>query len=265
MRTPPQNASLGSFPRPQKPFLLFLVTLFTVWVLFAIGQNWLGASPALFLAFTGNTEGLANGELYRLVTAAFLHDPVGGAGVQHILFALLGLTLLGSPLERTIGPRRLLRLLVVTALFSYTVAFLVDLALPASLSVRLMPEHYFGSTPLLEAVAISFALNLKDQKILLFFVLPIGSRGLIVATIGLSLLLVLANALGPSGHIAPFAGILAGWLFGGSSPSPLRRLYLKWRLARLDAEASQGSRRGRDRGHLQVLPGGKSRSRSDLH
>ncbi len=265
MRTPPPNASLGAFPRPSKPFFRFLAALFAVWVLFAIGQNWLGASPELFLSLTGNTAGLANGQLYRLFTAAFLHDPVGGAGVQHIVFALLGLTLLGAPLERAIGPRRLLRLLLITALFSYTVAFLIDLVLPASLSLRLMPEHYFGSTPLLEAVAIAFALNLKDQKILLFFVLPIGSRGLIWATIGLSVLLVLANALGPSGHIAPFAGILAGWLFGGSSPSPLRRLYLKWRLARLDAEASQGARGSRERGHLQVLPGGKGKRRPDLH
>jgi hypothetical protein len=55
--------------------------------------------------------------------------------------------------------------------------------------------------------------------------------------------------------------MLAGYLFGGGSPSPMRRLWLKLRLAQLDAEARReaGARKRRvARSGFDVIEGGKA-------
>jgi hypothetical protein len=94
----------------------------------------------------------------------------------------------------------------------------------------------------------------------LFFVLPVTSTGLIVFVIAMSVMTVIVRAQGPSGLVSPFGGMLAGWLFGGSSPSPLRRLWLKLRLAQLDVEAKREARDRRKRAEksgLRVISGGR--------
>ena len=121
--------------------------------------------------------------------------------------------------------------------------------------------------PALEAVAIAFALNMRGRNVLLFFVLPIGGRGLLWATIGISSALVAAGAIGPSGAIAPFAGMLAGWWLGGSTPSPARRLWLRWRLQRLESETrtERAQRRVEAKRRFEVLPGGLDKKRNDRY
>lgn len=246
-----------AFPRPSRPLSIVLGVLFGLWVVYAIGLNWVGLPPSAFLIFTGNDAAIASGEIWRLFTAPLLHDPVGSPGVQHILTALMGIYFLGSALERSWGPVRLVRFLFVSAYFAFGAQWLCSVVLPATLSERLVPQAWYGTTPVLAALAIAFALSLRTQRILLFFVLPIGSRGLVIATVVLSLLLLLANALGPAGNLAPFTGMVAGWLFGGGTPSPARRLWLKWRLRQLDRESRGGRSTNHRVLHLEVLPGGR--------
>jgi hypothetical protein len=93
------------------------------------------------------------------------------------------------------------------------------------------------------------------------FVLPVSSTGLILLVVGMSLMYLIVGAQAPSGHIAPFAGMGLGWLLGGGTPSPLRRFYLKYRLAQLELETK---REGADRklkvkqSGLRVIEGGRS-------
>ena len=77
---------------------------------------------------------------------------------------------------------------------------------------------------------------------------------------------VIVAAQTASGLIAPFGGMFAGWLLGGSTPSPLRRAWLKLQLARLDAEARREARTRKDRvgrSNLRVIEGGRHDSDSD--
>jgi membrane associated rhomboid family serine protease len=241
--------------------LVVIVGLLSIWIAFAAGINWGGASMAAFVALAGNTEAIAHGQVWRFFTAPLLHRPDSAAGVQHITFALMGLYFLGTALEQTWGSARLMRFLAVTAVSSYFLSWLVALTLPAAIEARFVPGIWYGTTPVIAALSIAFALSLKSQKILLFFVLPIGSRALVLATVGIGLLLLVADALGPSGHIAPFAGMSMGWVFGGGTPSPARRLWLRFQMGRLDAEVrrsgSQG-RIGRKPHRFEVISGGRS-------
>lgn len=59
----------------------------------------------------GSGAGLANGEWWRLITAAFLHF-----GPIHLVMNMLGLWWLGAPLEEAVGSRRFTLLYIVSGL-----------------------------------------------------------------------------------------------------------------------------------------------------
>jgi hypothetical protein len=70
---------------------------------------------------------------------------------------------------------------------------------------------------------------------------------------------VVAGAQRTSGLIAPFGGMLVGWLLGGGTPSPLRKFWLKQRYKTLEREAdrARADRQKRvARSGLRVIPGG---------
>jgi hypothetical protein len=137
---------------------------------------------------------------------------------------------------------------------------LCEVALPGSISRRLVPDYWFGSIPAIEAIAIAWALSFRGQTVRLWFLVPISSTGLIVIIAALSVLRILARESAPEGMLSPFGGMLAGWLLGGGTPSPLRKAYLRLRLAQLDREAARGARARKarvDAAPFRVLEGGK--------
>jgi membrane associated rhomboid family serine protease len=231
------------FPRPGKALLGVMTGLFLLWLTFAIAVNWGGASADVFFLFCGNSELILQGEVWRLVTAAFMHFPTGSIG--HILFVLMGLYFLTPALEERWGGPRLLRFLFFSAIIAYSVQFLVGLLLPATASAKLVPQYWFGAFPVLEAVAIAWAFSFR-------FV------------VAMSVLRVIAVAEAPEGLLSPFGGMLAGWLLGGGTPSPLRKAYLMLRLRQLDREAEAGRAARKDRvknSRFEVIDGGKKGSR----
>lgn len=247
-----------TFPKVGPMLKKILIVLFAAWLIFALGLNWGGASPNSFLALTGNNAAIAQGEVWRLFTALLLHTPSGDIG--HIVSAMLGLYFLGSSLEETWGGKRFLRFVLATGVLSYGTQFLLSSVLPADLASKLVPSNYFGAMPVVEAIAIAWACSFRGRTILLFFVLPVSSRGLILMVVGFSLMSLIAGGMSPSGHIALFAGMGYGWFLGGGSPSPFRRLVLKQRLASLERDAE--NERSRKKGLVKnsgfkVIHGGK--------
>ena len=227
-----QQQQLG-FGKSGPALFWVLGILFSTWMAFALAINWGGASQRVFMMFVGDPEAIVAGELWRLVTPLFVHTPVG---VGHILVTLLGLYFLGHSLEESWGGRRFVRFLLTTGILAYAVQLLAAFALPAYFRQRLVPDMWYGAMPVVDAIAIAWALSFKGRTVHLFFALPISSRGLLLFVIGMNVLMVIAGALNLAGHVALFAGMGGGWLFGGGSPSPARRFLLKARLAQLKAE-----------------------------
>ncbi len=260
MRSSPGLTSLG-LPRPGKAQLGLMIGVLVVWLTFAIGLNWGGASADVFELLVGNTSAVLHGEVWRLLTAPFMHAPIGHQGVSHIIWAVLGIYFLGSRLEESWGSARFLRFVVLSALLAYALQMLVQVALPASVGERLVGPQWFGLMPAIDAIAIAWALTFRGETVRLMFVIPVTSTAMIVVIVVLSLLDLAAGAMPPSGLIAPFGGMLFGWLLGGGSPSPLRKAWLKLRLAQLDGEARREGKRKRPRpnpGGLRVIPGGRT-------
>ncbi|MFL6055066.1 MAG: rhomboid family intramembrane serine protease [Actinoallomurus sp.] len=77
--------------------------------------------------------GVADGEWYRLITAAFLHMPInaGGFGITHILFNMWALWALGPQLEHVLGRSRFLVLYILSAIGGNVLLYLVDPLQPA--------------------------------------------------------------------------------------------------------------------------------------
>lgn len=253
-----EGAVQVTFPKPGRVLRVVLIAIFGIWLTFAIGLNWAGAPESVFTALCGSTPAILQGEVWRLFTAPWMHMPIGTFG--HVLSAMLGLYFLGPPLEEAWGSRRFAWFLFFSACVAYGTQILFELLLPAPVSARLVGDYWYGAIPVVEAVAIAYALSFRGRVVRLFFVLPVSSRGLIAFVVGMSVLYVIIAIQPPSGLIAPFGGMLAGWLMGGSSPSPLRRAWLKLRLAQLDAEARREARTRKGRlgkSGLRVIDGGR--------
>ncbi len=63
------------------------------------------------------TIGVADGQWYRLLTSAFLHEPLGsGFGIFHIAFNMWALIVVGPALERMLGRARFVAVYLVSAL-----------------------------------------------------------------------------------------------------------------------------------------------------
>lgn len=81
--------------------------------------------------------GVSQGQEYRLLTSAFLHEPgFSGFGPTHIIFNMWALILVGPALERLLGRVRFLALYLLSALggsvFFYLTAPVTEVALGAS-------------------------------------------------------------------------------------------------------------------------------------
>lgn len=249
----------GELPKPGRGLRWAIIGLAAVWALFTIAQQWAGADPNLFLGLTGNTQAIFSGQVWRLVTAPWLHAP---DSPWHLVGALLGLYFLGPALEQQWGERRLLVFLAVSGALAFAAQALAEVSLPTSVAARLSSGHYFGALPTVEAVAVAWALQFRGQSVRLFFVLPVSAKHLLTFVIGMSVLRLIAVQQTPEGLVSPFGGMLAGWLLGGSTPSPLRRVYLRWRYRVLQRQSLRMSaaRAARTKSsRLTLLDGGKGK------
>ncbi|GAA3000939.1 rhomboid family intramembrane serine protease [Streptosporangium longisporum] len=89
-----------------------------------------GGNPVVN-AFAMNSYGVAyEGEWWRLVTGAFLHQPIGagGLGLTHILFNMWALYAIGPELERRLGAARFLTLYLLSALGGSVAIYLFGIA-----------------------------------------------------------------------------------------------------------------------------------------
>ena len=213
-----QSSQQLNFPVPGRVLKTVLALLFAIWLIFALAINWGGASEESFWRFTGNSAAILHGEIWRLVTAMFMHMPSGSIG--HILGTMIGLYFLGSALESAWGGKRFAWFLFWCGVLAYTVQFAASLILPPRIMQSLAFENYFGATPVIYAVAIAWACSFKGQRVMLMFVLPISSRALIWITVGIGLMVLIAGGRTPSGHIASFAGMDLAIFLEAARPLP---------------------------------------------
>lgn len=90
------------------------------------------------------TEGVAEGQWYRLVTSMFTHQEI-----WHIAFNMLGLWWLGGPLEAALGRSRYLALYMLSGLAGGALTYVVDSPSQASLGASGAIFGLLGATAVL--------------------------------------------------------------------------------------------------------------------
>jgi hypothetical protein len=174
----------------------------------------------------------------------------------------MGLYYLGAPLERRWGGARLLRLMVLGVVFGNLALWVVDRVAPADLSR--FHRGGFGPAAAITAVAVAWSREFARSTVNLMFVFPVRGKTLFWVTIGFCVLGLIYPDGTPEGAVAPFGGVLAGLLLGGT-PSLARSAWLHARLALIrrratlleSGEVSMPKSRKRSGGPpLRVVPGG---------
>ncbi|HMH93521.1 MAG TPA: rhomboid family intramembrane serine protease [Streptosporangiaceae bacterium] len=118
----------------------------------------------------GSTLGVANGEVYRLLTSAFLHQPIGsGLGLLHIVFNMWALIVVGPSLERLLGRVRFLAVYLVSALAGSVLFYLV--AAPTALALGASGAIFglFGAW-----FVLARRLRLDARQIIVLIVINLG-------------------------------------------------------------------------------------------
>jgi membrane associated rhomboid family serine protease len=110
-----------------------------------------------------NVQEVIHGQVWRLLTYAFLHDT---STIWHILFNMLFLWWFGSDLEEMHGPREFLT-------FYLTAAVVGGLAFFAVGMVQGGQGLCLGASGAVTAVMVLFACHFPHRTVLLFFVIPV--------------------------------------------------------------------------------------------
>jgi len=109
-----------------------------------------------------DTEKVQQGQIWRLLTGAFLHSPIAWT---HILFNMLFLWWFGSELESLYGPREFLAFYIVAALFS-------SLAYQGWAMVE-GPSSALGASGAVTALLILYAFHFPNRLIYMFLLVPV--------------------------------------------------------------------------------------------
>ncbi len=199
------------------------------------GVKWLGGITlavsilAAVLGESGNTlarlvvftpERFWHGWLWQALTYTFLNpDPIS------LLFALLGLWLLGASLELAWGTRRFVGFYFLTGAAGAIAASLIGFFVGP-----VWTHHYFGNWSSLEGLIAAFAVLMPSAQIFLYF-LPVQARWMLPISAGITVLYML---MAPPwwAYLPQFFGLGAGVLFaGGTTP---RNLLLRVRVWWID-------------------------------
>jgi len=236
-----------------------------------------GASPVQQVLQLDTNKVVQQGQVWRLLTCAFCHDPFS---FMHILFNMLLLHWFGRELESIYGSRSF-------AWFYITAAIVSSLAF---LGIQLLTGERIpaiGASGAVMAVMMVYAIYHPRDEIYLFFVIPIQIRFLLVIYVFYDLQPVLMKLAGKNvatgvAHAAHLGGLFYGWVFFRtgiglqslwdrfSRSSPATRSRTKGRkLGRAGKPAIIPMKgpyaESRDRGGSEMSPTTNPRSKSEQH
>ena len=257
----PQAMSFA-FPKPRRALWIVMIALSALGLFNALLSTWVPGGRLVF-NLLGYEPDHTLPQAWRLLTSGLLTSPEHWT---HLLFSLVGLYFLGAPLEQRWGSWRFARFLALAVVVGNLTVLALGSLMPAGVQERFHPAFVFGPTAVIVAIAIAWSREYAQSTVNLFFFVPIRGKWLFWITVGFCVLDLIYPATIPEGAVAPFGGVIAGLLFGGT-PSLARTTWLQLRLAVLrrrsstlrveDVLATKPKRRPRaGTPPLRVVPGG---------
>ncbi|GJQ26409.1 MAG: hypothetical protein HBSAPP02_14410 [Phycisphaerae bacterium] len=229
----PQSGGLrswfGGLPAPGRTIKWIMGANIALWMLclFTGGDR----SP-VFQSLSMRTDLVLQGQVWRLVTFTYLHDP---QGLGHVFFNMLGLYFLGMYLERDLGPKRFFRFYTFGGVFAVALYLLLT-----SVNWIAREATLVGASGNVLAVLGACAVRYPGIRlILVLFPVPIRTAVLIFTVLyAFNLFTRGSNAGGDACHLAGMAFGVA-WGYRGASWS---RRWSHWK-ERRERNAYEARRR----------------------
>ncbi len=205
-----------------------LVTTVVVYLLqlLVVRQAGRGLRIDLLSEWGGLTfDGLRSGQIWRLVTYAFLH---ARADLWHLIMNMLMVWWLGSTLERMYGSREFLWFYLGSAVFGAIghIAWGVTWGFPSPV---------VGASGCAMAIMMLYAIHFPRQQIYLMGLIPVEMRWLVAFYVLADMQPVLLTISGEQvmsgvAHVVHLGGLLYGWLYYQAYRSGWRseRLFDGW-------------------------------------
>ena len=203
-----------------------------------------------------NVPLVLKGEVWRLLTCAFLHDT---GRIFHILFNMLVLFWFGRQAEETIGPREYLVFYLVSAVVS-------SLGFVAAYKVGIQSGFLaLGASGAVTSALVLAACLYPRQVIYLFFILPVPIWAFVILSVAMDAFGLLGRhnrGVATSAHLAGaafgfcyyrFGWQLTGWL-GGLSGLTRARAKPRLRVYREEEEDSTPTPRSAARSEAVTAP-----------
>ncbi len=183
-------------------------------------QKWLyfSTSTALYSSIPG--IGVSTMEVWRFIGFQFCH-----AGLQHLVFNMIGLFFFGPIVERYLGMKRFTAFYllcgVAGALF-YLVLNFGGFVLSEMTSGRVWLPGLLSNDPDMPLVGasagvfgviIAAARLMPDSTVLLFFIIPMKLKTLAYGLVLIAVATVLFRGANAGGEAAHIGGAIAGWYF----------------------------------------------------
>jgi len=214
------------FPRPKRGVKALLALYGVVGLLEAILVNWVPTVGMPIWKWLACYPAHALEHPWTVFTASLLADPDHWS---QWLFTLVGIYFLAPDLEQRWGTWRLVRFVLGSTAAGFGLQLLLGLIAPAEARYFHL-AMLFGSAATLAALAVAWGRENAASQIRLYMILPISGRLFVWITLGFCALGLFFPASVTEGVASPFGGFIAGLLLAGS-PSPLRALYLRAKLA----------------------------------
>jgi membrane associated rhomboid family serine protease len=250
-----------AFPKPRGALWIVMIAMAALGIFTAFLGTWVPGGHFVFNLLAYEPEHTLT-QPWRLLTSGVLTSPVSWS---HLLFSLVGLYFLGAPLEARWGSWRFARFLALSVILGNLTVLVLSAFVPAGLQERFHPSFVFGPTATIVAVAVAWSREYAQSTVNLFFVVPVRGKVLFWVTLAFCVLDLIYPEPIPEGAVAPFGGVIAGLLLGGT-PSLARTAWLRLRLLVLRRQASsvrvedvlstKPKRRPRGAPPLRVVPGG---------
>lgn len=194
---------LGGLPAPGKAIKWIMIANIGMWLLCLFTG---GMRSPIYNALLMNTDLVKHGQLWRLVTFTYLHDPLS---VTHVMFNMLGLYMLGMYLERSLGPKRFFAFYTLGGFAAVSLYLFLTLAGWLDSDGKLVG----ASGNVLAVLGATAVLYPSIQLILFFFPVPIRTAVLLFTVwYGFNLYTQGANAGGDACHLAGMAfGVAYGY------------------------------------------------------
>jgi membrane associated rhomboid family serine protease len=177
-----------SIPKGTRYLLIISVAVWLLEIIPGVGNFVLGAG-ALFPSVT-----FGSGQIWRLATYLFIHDPTSPF---HILFNMLALWMFGVELEQMWGTRR------------FIVFYLLSGIVAGLFGILQWNACIIGASGAILALLTVYAMYFPRRTVLMFFVFPLPVRYAVVV-IGLMSLWGASSGAGNVAYLTHLGGIAFG-------------------------------------------------------